>query len=137
MASFIIDKIGGRVSVVREVKICDAVVESVVRALEWQVLMQRYLNDWEIGEYESLLRILSCVKLDGSNDIPFWSHIKNESSIVKSFYRQLFKHDDISYSLPYRQIWKARISPYVSFFIWEASWVCILAIDKLRRRGKR
>lgn len=38
--------------------------------------------------------------------------------------------------IPYRQIWKVKVPPQVSFFAWEASGECILTTDKLRMRGK-
>lgn len=55
---------------------------------------------------------------------------------VKSFYKWLFKCKSDAIKIPYKQIWKVKVPPWVSFFVWEASRECILTIDKLRRRDK-
>lgn len=73
---------------------------------------------------------------DGSNDNPMWCLTTNESFTIKSFYKQLLKYDGNSFTLSFRQIWKARAPPLVFFFAWEASRECIIIIYKLRRWGK-
>lgn len=74
----------------KDVKISDSLVENRNRVKEWQVLVLRNLNDWEIRAYE-LLPILSLTTLDGSPDTPQGCLVANESFIVKSFYKKLFQ----------------------------------------------
>lgn len=82
---------------------------------EWQILVSRNQNDWEIGEYEKLLSLLSLLPLNGDNDSPWWTLTKNEAFTVKSFYKRLFKCDNRDVRIPFRQIWKVKIPPRVSF----------------------
>lgn len=51
---------------------------------EWQILVQRPLNDWKIGDYERLLGMLSQVPLDSSSVLPVWSQTKKGVFAVKS-----------------------------------------------------
>lgn len=53
----------------------------------WQVVVSRNLNDWEISDYEKMLRALLCLAPDDSNDIPQWKLTKNGFFTVKSWYK--------------------------------------------------
>lgn len=84
-----------------------------------QIFVLRNLSDWEIDVYERLLSTFSLVILDESNDKPRWCLTKNESFTVKTFYKQLFKHEVNGTRFLLRQIWKATGLPRVSLSAWE------------------
>lgn len=49
---------------------------------ECQILVQRPLNDWEIGECNRLLGTLSQVTLGDGRDILVWSQTEKECSLL-------------------------------------------------------
>lgn len=53
-----------------DAKICDLVIELEEQEKIWKVLVLRNLSDWEVDEYLKLLRTLSLVSMDGTNDSP-------------------------------------------------------------------
>lgn len=87
-------------------------------------------------EYSKLLSTLSPVNLDGSNDNSQWCLAKDGPFIVKSFYKHLFWYEENGTRFLVQKIWKATITPCISFFAWETSKECILTIDNLRRKCK-
>ncbi|RVW48467.1 hypothetical protein CK203_088310 [Vitis vinifera] len=73
----------------------------------WGLRFTRHLNDWEVGEVESLLSKLHPLTIRrGVNDSLRWKENKNGTFSVKT-----------------------------SFFGWEAAWCRLLTIDRLKRFG--
>lgn len=103
-------------------------------AKEWQVAVSRFLNDWEIGEYEELLRILSGVSVNGSKDIPCWSLTPNGSFSVSPFIKNCLSSEMMASVSQLSRFGGSRFHP--EFLSWEACRECFLTIDNLRRRGK-
>lgn len=66
------------------------------------MLLSRYLSDWEIGEYEELLSMLSYVSLARSINTPRWCLASDRSFSVKSFYKKLYKYGDDDIHFPIR-----------------------------------
>lgn len=54
----------------KDIKVCDSLVENYSSEKELQAIVLRNLNDWEIGECEELLGMLSNITLARSIDIP-------------------------------------------------------------------
>lgn len=93
----------------------------------------RNVNNWESNEYERLLRTLSFVSMDRSNDELVWTLSSIGTFSVRSFYNYLVKNNTIEIIFPFRQIWKVNAS-LIIFFAWEVGCECIDTIDKLTRR---
>ncbi|RVW47194.1 putative ribonuclease H protein [Vitis vinifera] len=73
----------------------------------WGLCFNRHLNDWEVGEVESLLSKLHPLTFRiGVDDLLWWRENKNGNFSVKA-----------------------------SFFGWEAVWSRLLTIDHLKRSG--
>lgn len=100
-----------------------------------QVLILQNLNDWELNEYEKLMRALAFVSPGNNTDFPWWTLTKKGSFMVKSWYKRLFLCEVSDDPFLYKQIWKVKVPTWISFFAWEAGRECILTIDKLRRTG--
>lgn len=96
--------------------------------------VSRFLNDWEIGEYEELLRILSGVSVNGSKDIPCWSLTPNGSFSVSPFIKNCLSSEMMASVSQLSRFGGSRFHP--EFLSWEACRECFLTIDNLRRRGK-
>ena len=94
----------------------------------------RHLNDWEMGEVESLFRKLQplAVRRD-AEDFLSWRESRNGCFSVCSLYRSFTRAS--SDPFPWSIIWRSWDLVRVSFFAWEASWNRILTCDQLKRRG--
>lgn len=56
----------------------------------WTVNVSRNLNDWEIFDYEEILRLVSQCRIRDDADQVQWKPSKKGEFTVKSFYRQMF-----------------------------------------------
>ena len=100
----------------------------------WGLRFTRHLNDWEVGEVESLLSKLHPLTIRrGVNDSLRWKENKNGTFSVKSFYSSFSR--DIKPPFPTRTIWTPWVPIRTSFFGWEAAWCRLLTIDRLKRFG--
>ena len=100
----------------------------------WGLRFNRHLNDWEVGEVESLLSKLYPLTIRrGVDDLLRWKENKNETFSVKSFYSSFSR--GIKPPFPARTIWTPWVPIRASFFGWEAAWCRLLTIDHLKRFG--
>ncbi|RVW42464.1 putative ribonuclease H protein [Vitis vinifera] len=100
----------------------------------WGLRFNRHLNDWEVGEVESLLCKLHPLTIRrGVEDLFRWKENKNGTFSVKSFYSSLSR--DTKPPFPARTIWTPWVPIRASFFGWEAAWNRLLTIDRLKRFG--
>ena len=100
----------------------------------WGLRFNRHLNDWEVGEVESLLNKLHPLTIRRDVDDLFrWKKNKNGTFSVKSFYSSLSR--GIRLPFPARTIWMPWVPIRASFFGWEAAWSTLLTIDRLKRFG--
>lgn len=99
------------------VQVCDCFVREVDDGEIWQVLVYRNLNDWELNEYEKLMRALSIVSPGNNDDTPRWTLTENESFTVKSCYKGLLQSADNGGTFPYKQIWKVKVRTRISFLL--------------------
>lgn len=102
----------------------------------WHGKVMRYLDDWEINEYESLLSCLCFVSLNEDYDQPFWTPSSTGNFRATSFYWYLTKEEAKESNFLLEQIWKVNAPSRVASFAWEASCGCMLTIAKLMRRGR-
>nr|CAN60781.1 hypothetical protein VITISV_022451 [Vitis vinifera] len=101
----------------------------------WAPRFNRHLNDWEVGEVESLLgKLLPMTIRRGVNDSLRWKENKNGTFSVKSFYSSLSR--GIKTPFPARTIWTPWVLIRASFFGWEAAWSRLLTTDRLKRFGR-
>ncbi|RVX22513.1 Kinesin-like protein KIN-7C, mitochondrial [Vitis vinifera] len=100
----------------------------------WGLRFTRHLNDWEVGEVESLLSKLHPLTIRrGANDSLRWKENKNETFSVKSYYSSFSRA--FKPSFPARTIWMPWVPIRTNFFGWEAAWCRLLTIDRLKRFG--
>ena len=94
----------------------------------------RHLNDWEVGEVESLLgKLLPMTIRRGVDDELRWKENKNGTFSVKSFYSSLSR--GIKNPFLARTIWMPWVPIRASFFGWEAARSRLLTTDRLKRFG--
>ncbi|RVW16810.1 putative ribonuclease H protein [Vitis vinifera] len=100
----------------------------------WGLRFNRHLNDWEVGEVESLLSKLHPLTIRrGVEDLFRWKENKNGTFSVKSFYSSFSR--DTKPPFPARTIWMPWVPIRASFFGWEAAWNRLLTTDRLKRFG--
>nr|CAN82389.1 hypothetical protein VITISV_042998 [Vitis vinifera] len=100
----------------------------------WAPRFNRHLNDWQVGEVESLLgKLLPMTIRRGVNYSLRWKENKNGTFSVKSFYSSLSR--GIKTPFPARTIWTPWVPIRASFFGWEAAWSRLLTTDRLKRFG--
>ena len=100
----------------------------------WGLRFNRHLNDWEVGEVESLLSKLHPLTIRrGVEDMFRWKENKIGPFSVKSFYSSFSR--DSKPPFPARTIWTPWVPIRASFFGWEAAWNRLLTTDRLKRVG--
>ncbi|RVX21349.1 putative mitochondrial protein [Vitis vinifera] len=100
----------------------------------WGLRFNRHLNDWEVGEVESLLSKLHPLTVRrGVDDLLRWKENKNGTFSIKSFYSLLSRGTKPPFSA--RTIWMPWVPIRASFFRWEAAWSRLLTTDRLKRFG--
>ncbi|RVW79726.1 hypothetical protein CK203_042340 [Vitis vinifera] len=98
----------------------------------WGLRFNRHLNDWEMGEVESLLSELHPLTIRrGVDDLLWWRDNKNGTFSVKSFYNSFSRAIRTPFSA--RIIWTPWVPIRASFFGWEVAWSRLLTIDHLKR----
>lgn len=104
---------------------------------EWTVNVYRNLNNWEVSEYEDLLRLLASQHINSSQDTITWKLSKSKDFSIRSYYKHTIRNGQTrGHSFPTLQIWKSKVPPKIAFSAWEACRRCILIIDKLMTRGQ-
>ena len=100
----------------------------------WGLRFNRHLNDWEVGEVESLLSKLHPLTIrSGVDDLLWWRENKNGTFSVKSFYDSFSRGTRPPFLA--RVIWTPWVPIRASFFGWEVAWSRLLVIDRLKRSG--
>ncbi|RVW81666.1 hypothetical protein CK203_044489 [Vitis vinifera] len=100
----------------------------------WGLRFNRHLNDWEVGEVESLLSKLHPLTIRrGVDDLLRWRENKNGTFSVKSFYSSLSRCSRPPFMA--RIIWMPWVPIRASFFGWKAAWSRLLTIDRMKRFG--
>ncbi|RVW22024.1 putative ribonuclease H protein [Vitis vinifera] len=98
----------------------------------WGLRFTKHLNDWEVGEVESLLSKLHPLTIRrGVNDSLWWKENKNGTFFVKTYYSSFSRA--IKPLFLARTIWTPWVPIRTSFFGWEAAWYKLLTIDRLKR----
>lgn len=69
----------------------------------------------------------------GEKDRVLWMDYKNGFFSIKSLYFVL----ELGHVIPFlvTLIWNSRVQSKVSSFAWEASWIKMLTLDQLQKRG--
>ena len=70
-----------------------------------------------------------------TDDAMVWLPTKDGAFYVKSFYSSLA--DRRVEPFPHGIVWNSWVPPRISLFAWEATWVKILTLDQLKKRGWR
>lgn len=103
--------------------------------LSFKQILREDLNDWEVCDYEDLLKTLASQQIIDRPDRICWLLEKKENFAVCSYYNCLVDDASVGFkNFPWKQIWKVRVPPHVAFFAWEACWEKILTLDKLKSR---
>ena len=100
----------------------------------WNPCFSRHLNDWEMGEVESLFRKLHSLAVRRDvEDTLSWRESGTGCFSVSSLYRSYRRasSDPFLWCI----IWRSWAPVRVSFFAREASWNRVLTTDQLKRRG--
>jgi hypothetical protein len=104
-----------------------------VEGMVWSVILQRPLQDWEMGEYNDLMVFLYQLKLERSAvDQLRWTCTTSGLFEVQSYYRLLNSHSNTDF--PWKSIWQSRVPHKVAVFTWLVAQGKILTLDNLRRR---
>jgi hypothetical protein len=101
--------------------------------VSWSLNFSRPAQDWELEAISSFMDVLyqSGVKGYGSDKV-WWQRAKGKGFQVKIFYKALLP--STGFLIPWRSIWKTKVPPRVSFFVWTAAMDRILTVQNLRRR---
>ncbi len=101
--------------------------------VSWSLNFSRPTQDWELEAISSFMDVLyqSGVKGYGSDKV-WWQRAKGKGFQVKIFYKALLP--STGFLIPWRSIWKTKVPPRVSFFVWTAAMDRILTVQNLRRR---
>ncbi|RVW36211.1 hypothetical protein CK203_095780 [Vitis vinifera] len=100
----------------------------------WGLRFNRHLNDWEVGEVESLLSKLHPLTIrSGVDDLLWWRENKNGTFSIKSFYDSFSRGTRPPFLA--RVIWTPWVPIRASFFGWEVAWSRLVVIDCLKRSG--
>uniref|UniRef100_A0A2N9J6S4 Reverse transcriptase domain-containing protein n=1 Tax=Fagus sylvatica TaxID=28930 RepID=A0A2N9J6S4_FAGSY len=101
--------------------------------VSWSLNFSRPTQDWELEAISLFMDVLyqSGVKGYGSDKV-WWQRAKGKGFQVKIFYKALLP--SIGFLIPWRSIWKTKVPPRVSFFVWTAAMDRILTVQNLRRR---
>jgi hypothetical protein len=100
----------------------------------WSVILQRPLQDWELGEYTALMAFLYQLKIKRKVvDQLQWPSTTSGLFEVRSYYRLLTSHNTTNF--PWRSIWQSRVPHKVAVFSWLVAQGKILTLDNLHRRG--
>lgn len=65
------------------------IAQSKNMLVEWSINVSRNLNDWEISEYEDMLKTLASQQVKPSTDQIIWNLEEKEVFTVSSYYRFL------------------------------------------------
>ena len=100
----------------------------------WGPRFTRQLHDWELEKVQAFLGRLSIHPLSvETDDVMVWLPTKDGAFSVKSLYSSLV---DMRVELfPHGIVWNSWVPLRISFFAWEATWVKILTLDQLKKRG--
>ena len=119
----------------REATIASVLLRPAVGgSCDWNITFVRDFNDWEIDLVVEFFQILaSNSPSTGGPDRLCWKGHKDGVFTSRSFYQLLDARPGVPF--PWKGIWAAKAPPWVSFFIWTATWGRILTCDNLMRRG--
>ncbi|KAG2688943.1 hypothetical protein I3760_09G116800 [Carya illinoinensis] len=115
----------------------DVLVEEVME-LEggqflWNINFSRAAQDWELSTFAEFYSLIYSIRPNSQQeDVLWWSLSGKGNFSVRSFYKAL-THVPPS-TCPWRKIWRNKVPPKVSFFVWTASQGKILTTDNLRKR---
>ncbi|KAF5463697.1 hypothetical protein F2P56_013842 [Juglans regia] len=113
--------------------VCDLYCSSNNK-VEWNVIFNRDVNDWEVDEVKALLvKLYSSKLVEDREDCMVWIPAGNAKFSVSSYYRILSSHSSCVF--PWKSIWKVKVPSKVAFFRWVASLGKVLTTENLRRRG--
>jgi hypothetical protein len=91
------------------------------------------VQDWELESLSAFMELLYSNSVGGSGvDTICWRPTKGQQFTVGTYFRSL--SDSVDVSFPWRIIWRSRVPPRVSFYVWTEALGKILTIDNLWRR---
>ena len=99
----------------------------------WNPRFVRQLNDWELEEVDIFFERLydHSISMDIEDSVE-WVDTKSGIFFVRSFDSLAGTGVD---HFPHSVVWNSWVPVRVSFFAWEATWVKILTLDQLKKRG--
>jgi hypothetical protein len=102
--------------------------------VHWELDFIRLTQDWEMESMSSFLDLIYSVSMKGQgSDQVCWRPSRSKTFQVRSFYYVLAPKNGMRF--PWKCIWKPRVPPRVSFFMWTVALRKILTADNLRRRN--
>ena len=95
--------------------------------MTWSLNFIHPAHDWELEAISSFMVVLyqSGVKGCGPDKV-WWRGTIGKGFQVKLFYKALLP--SIGLSVPWKSIWKTKVPPWVSFFVWTAAMDRILTM---------
>lgn len=105
----------------------------------WNIEVTRYLQDWEVEEYEKLLQTIASHLPNNGEDKLSWNHTKNDIFSVRSLYdffcnSSAPKNCQIPHKAHLENPAPSQRNP-AAFFAWNATKERILTLDNLMKRG--
>ncbi|GMI73152.1 hypothetical protein like AT3G09510 [Hibiscus trionum] len=101
----------------------------------WNICLRRRLFDWEISQWDSLLRELSDIKTNGfSHDCLVWRGNCEGIYSAKSGYLCTNKRTKIPFDWK-GLVWSGLVPPRIDFFIWQAALGRLAVRSELAKRG--
>ena len=89
-------------------------------------------HDWELEAISSFMDVLYQSGVKGcAPDKVWWQRSMGKGFQVKLYYKALLPSSGIL--VPWKSIWKVKVPPRVSFFVWAAAIDRILTVQNLRR----
>ena len=102
--------------------------------VHWELDFIRLTQDWEMESMSSFLDLIYSVSMKGQgSDQVCWRPSRSKTFQVRSFYYVLAPKNGMRF--PWKCIWKPRVPPRVSFFMWTVALRKILTADNLWRRN--
>ena len=102
--------------------------------IHWEMDFIRSIQDWELESISNFFQLLYSVSIKGQRqDQICWKPSSSKAFQVRSYYHVLSSQAGVLF--PWKCVWKPRVPPRVTFFIWTVALGRILTADNLRRRN--
>jgi hypothetical protein len=102
--------------------------------IHWEIDFIHSINDWELESISNFFELLYSASIKGQGqDQICWKPSGSKAFQVRSYYHVLSSKEEVLF--PWKCVWKPRVLPRVTFFIWTVALGRILTADNLRRRN--